>query len=450
MATEQFDEYEIKDVVCYLLSDVHKKYINYWTDKQKIKSVLASGNIPKDKYWTFKYVEKTEEYVPCKETYTKSHAFIEKQWCEDNIMKPEYHVLYKSSIIESKYKPVPELIELDENEVIILEDGTEMIINVYGEREYNKCYIRVSELAEKFNAKNIEKVLTNSTSSFEENYDYVYFCEKNVDSKFVSIDDEKGVTIKQVIFLTYHGFLHYCFTAVNKHAKLMSKWITSIVQTHHIGSMEQKGEKACSLLGISKKYSNVLHSFTVPVSGVYLFLLSTVRELKSKIPDKYLNKYADDMLVCKFGHSSNIRDRFNNINNTHKDLIIDKQLLCVAQTDVTKEVESENELKRIFKELECMFEYDNHKELIVINKNLVKTIVEYYKNIGERFAHTYQSYNNSIRELQDALKKQELNATINNLTHDNEILKYEKEILDLKAKNEILELKYQLLEQKIK
>ncbi len=99
---EQFDEYEIEDVVCYLLSDVHKKYINYWTDKRRIKSVLSSHNIPKDRYWKFRYDEKTKEYVTCKNTYTRSHAFIEKQWCEDNIMKPEYHILHNKYVTTDK------------------------------------------------------------------------------------------------------------------------------------------------------------------------------------------------------------------------------------------------------------------------------------------------------------------------------------------------------------
>ncbi len=435
-------EYNILNNVCYLLDDVHKDYKSYWTEKRRIKSIIKEGKIPNNKYWYYKHDKKTNKYEPCKEGYTQGFVFIEKQWCIDNIMQPKYRhinedttitVTTTSNTIQEEpeletrtYTNAPKKIKLTEYEHIILEDGTKMNIPVYGERQYDKCYIKVSDVTKLFNMHSVEKVVIDKRSSFKDGIDYVYFYDTD---KTNSGDAVKVVRQNIKPYFTYHGFIHYCLSSLNSNAQMMSRWITKIICTHHIGTRENKGSLACNLLDISNRYSNVLYSFKVPISGIYLFHFAYIKDLRGKIPDEYINKYPDNAMLCKYGQSSNISDRFENIRQTHSEFITNKQLLCVAQTDITKLVEAENDLRNMFKNIKCVFEHPEHREMVILMPEQLELVNTKYTEIGQKHEHSYSKYESNIEQY-----KKNIEFKNKELEYKDKELEYKDTIISCKDK----------------
>ena len=82
-----------------------------------------------------------------------------------------------SIIIEN----APPIIELEEHEKFILNDGSTADIEVRGERDYDKCYFKVKDLQNAYELKNLyTTIMDNRYNGYQEGKHYVYiFTGKN-------------------------------------------------------------------------------------------------------------------------------------------------------------------------------------------------------------------------------------------------------------------------------
>ena len=115
----------------------------------------------------------------------------------------------------------PNIIHLNDDEKFKDNNGNILEIETRGEREYNKIYFKVKDVAEKFNMISLLKNITDKDTIYNINQDYKYFiCEKKNDCN----------KYKKELFLTYNGFLrlihvsrNHKFNNTNIH--IIKKWL---------------------------------------------------------------------------------------------------------------------------------------------------------------------------------------------------------------------------------
>jgi len=186
-----------------------------------------------------------------------------------------------------------------------------------------------------------------------------------------------------------------------------------------MGTVQQKRELASKLLGIP--YSDVKRLLNLQgiVSCIYLTILGKVKDLRSDM--NIDSSYSDEDFVCKFGTTSNMVDRIQGHKQDYKNMNVNLHLKKICVIDPYYGYKAETELKNSVKKYKL--DYDNTKELIVLNeKRMVKV----------------EKLMNSIRSEFGATVKNEMQGIIDNLNHqiqlrDKNIQLHEKTI-ELKEK----------------
>jgi len=248
--------------------------------------------------------------------------------------------------------------------------------------------------------------------------------------------DQKNVSKKE-LFLTYNGILKVLFTSRSGNAEQFQNWASEILFVHQMGTIEQKDKLLSKIKGVS--YDTIQELFSInarTLPCVYLTAFNDVKTLRKLM--NISSEYKDDDIVYKFGLTKSFETRKNGHKSEYKDIanLIDMKLVKYTYIYPLYLTDAENELKD--KLSDYKINYNNHDELIVIPKNLFKFIEVVYENIGSKFSGHTAEFNKKVSEL---------NNQINELKHTIQLK--DKDILYEKQKNEILELKLQVLQFKM-
>jgi hypothetical protein len=341
---------------------------------------------------------------------------------------------------EKGIEKAPNIIHLDDKEKFTDNDGNMLEIETRGTRLCNNIFFKVKDVGKGFGINRIYESLTNNNTSYTIKEDYIYFmCEKpNSIDKYTN-------KVKKELFLTYEGILRVLFISRSGKTNGFIKWATEKLFVLQMGTITQKEKLVSNVLGVSANViKEVFKTSSTTIPCVYLFTLNTVKYLRDSMNlDK---KYTDDMIVCKYGFTSDLPRRtcehiktYGLIKGTELKLkyhsYVDPMYVSNAETDI----------RDFFESLEIGLEFSNYNELVIIKQSLLKSVERQYKQISNAYAGHIKDMIKEVEDMKNQLElKDEKNKNIV-LLKDNEINMLQKNNELLNRDLEIEKLKNQLM-----
>jgi hypothetical protein len=259
-------------------------------------------------------------------------------------------------IDDNGIEKAPKIIRLNDNEKFHDEDGNIIEILTRGEREYDKIYFRVKDVASSFNILRLQDIVLDKNTKYIMNTHYKYFIsKKHNDINTGSINNDR-IKIKKELYLTYKGFQRLIFLSKNACIKnnlyTMKKWLDNFdkkilnnykvniednIERNNTGYVYIVSSNLLNAVKIGMWRSNIesLYSRYITCYGnnihIDYFLTNNVRELESKthayfktykitneLFDKnYCNKYIEFVKNNVVLSSINIIDNDNILENNY-------------------------------------------------------------------------------------------------------------------------------------
>jgi hypothetical protein len=411
----------------YILSTDLLTHAPLYTKGMRSGKDLIKKKKINDKWWT--YARETNGIW--KKSDGKSRkcdkVFIRQCYVKEKVME-----LSGESIEINGVKEAPAIICLEENEMFKDDEGNLLEIETRGERIPKGVYFKVKDASYCFGMKKLYETLINKgTSNYKSDKDYKYFmCKKIINNEKKTNKDK----IKKELFLTYMGMLKVLFRARNNKADRFVKWATKTLFTAQMGTKEQKTILSSKLMGTNaKSMKEAFNKNARDIPCIYLFTLGYVKDLrKSMNIDK---KHADKSIVCKFGCSKEMSIRTQTHVNTYGKIDnCNLNMKAYTYIDPSNIFEAEGHVKRVAKKFGMKLKYNSEKELIVLDKENMKYMVEQYDIIGQLYmghiSEMMRKHKDLVNEivLLKATHKADMKEKDNQLLQkDNELLKYKLE-----------------------
>jgi hypothetical protein len=202
----------------------------------------------------------------------------------------------------------------------------------------------------------------------------------------------------------------------NENAKYFRSWATETLFTVQMGTQDAKQKLASSLIGVdvdSIKQVFSCNASKTPV--VYLFLIGPAKDMLKD------NKYGKNDLLCKFGRSDDLIRRSIEHDKTYsKEFNTNIELLCYSIIDPKFISQAEANISHYFENNKV--DYNNEKELVVINSKNLKLIKEQYMMIQNLYIGHYTDLYNRITELEKELKDEKHKYILLTEQHKNKLL----------------------------
>lgn len=411
--------HKINKINYYLIDDINSYYPGFKKIYESDTDLITRYNINKNNY--------TYSQLLSNKTLKLDKLFIRCKWFNNYFTQKE---LEESENIED----MPPKIHLIDDEKFKDDNGNIYDIETRGNRDYNEYYFNIEDVALLFKIPNLKDKIIKSNTLYEKNKDYKYF-KKNIREK--------------KLYLTYNGILRVLFTSRNKSVEKFRNWATKTLFTAQMGTNDQKTKLASELLGIDNKTLQSILKTTSGISCLYLFNIGPVSDLRTKYNiDDTIN---DENCVAKFGRTNKLARRLTeHMSNYGNDI----ELLIFEYIDEKLLVEAEASLKKYFKATNTRLITDREDELIIVNKESLKLLKDQYRMIGTTYRGEVGENINVVKDLISKHEKELMmkDKEISDIKHKNDILvselKHEKE-LALKD-NEYLKLKLELVELKLK
>lgn len=414
----------------YVLADELKemKYSNFMIRLRTTRHLVKDFNI-KEEYYAYGVV-KEGTFKEQSEQCRQSKLFLRMKWVktrlpEDDSYNYEEWVKARNEkkdprvVLKDREKPMPLLI-IDEEEAFHDKDGKCLAIEMRGERSADKCFFRVNDVANAFGISDLYSTIIRSNTSYIEGEDYKKIIRK-VSETIRNREDEKGRYIKE-LFLTYTGLLRVLFSTRNGLTRPFTYWATQVLFTAQLGEEKEKIDLCADILKTDYHIvKSVLSRSTSPFPCIYLIELGSPEDLKIDAPS--------GTIIYKYGRTNHMTRRMyehtrtfgRNISMTRFSLIDDK--FCSK---------AETEIRSYFDKKKCIVKYENHDEIVALNRDTLKETVTEYEDIRQKYAGKYAEI---------ALKLEHDLDTINS---HKDILKDKSEIIEAerkssKLKDEIIE-----------
>ena len=324
---------------------------------------------------------------------------------------------------EEPIEPLPEIINLEDNEKFIDNDGNIIDIEVRGCRKHDGCYFKVIDIMKGFDIKYLNKVITNEKGYLRDvHYKCFYF-----GGSTNSTNDK----IKR-LYLTYTGLLRVLFASHKQTTDKFINWASKTLFTAQMGTPTQKRVLASKLLGVSPKaVKEVFNKTACTLPCIYLFSVGLVKDLR-----KTLNidaSYNDDMNVYKWGMTIDLERRTGEHEPTYGKMkgaqlelvlfgLIDQQYISNAETKV----------KNLFKGMDSILDHEKYDELAILPKTKLKFIKEQYELISSKYRGHIGELIHKLTEKDNVIKLVKERCLKDLAMKDIEILRKDLEIANLK------------------
>jgi hypothetical protein len=237
-----------------MISILHqnKKYVNgeyiisnapiYSKGVRGARDLIKKKNISNDKYIFARKVN--DKFII---TDGKS-AKVDKVFFIQSLIKtiPELNKETEEKIVDDRgIEKAPNLIYLKDEEKFKDNQGNVIEIETRGEREHDKIYFKVKDVAIGFNIERLQDVLIDKNKDYNHYIDYIYFICKNPTNsvKKTSKITNDNVTVKKELFLTYQGMLRVLFVSRNNKTNNFIGWATKTLFTCNIIYKKLKNKK---------------------------------------------------------------------------------------------------------------------------------------------------------------------------------------------------------------
>ncbi len=405
----------------YMLSHIKDEYEELFPNRRIIRSFVAKHNVPIKKYVYARHSE--GELTVYNDDIKGCKIFILVSWFDDKFCDIINKKKTKTKINGSKTKKEPktngskikkepktngskkkqktngskkdledtyEIIELDETEKFIDTENNIIEIETRGRRHHEKCYFKVSDIRDGFGIDHIKSTIVRKNSSYIPDVDYIY----------IIIDGQEK------LFLTYEGLLRLLFTTRCINAKSFTYWAIKTLFSAQLGTVKQKNKLCAKLLGVTPDdIKHVFKPINTSISGIYLFLLGTVKDLRESL--NIGDEYADTDLVFKYGYTDSLLRRAGehqatfsviegcNLRLEHFELV-DPQFLSKAELGIKKFISNTTGF------------LDTHvsTEITIVPSKKTKELKEQFKLISNKFVGTCKQLSNEITELKSFYENQ--------------------------------------------
>lgn len=372
-----------------------------------------------EKYYCFARLEDDDWIVTDGKSIKFDKVFIKKSYLKNipelNGEKGEFN----------GFAEAPEIIELDDRDKFVDDEGNILEIETRGEREWNKIYFRAKDISAAFSIKNLINTVRDKNSSHEMEKDYTYFiCKKKVKTFFET---------KKELFFTYTGVIRILFTSRSPIADCFIKWASEKLFTLQMGTEKQKRKLVADVLGVSAEtVREVFDRDSKTVPCVYLLTIGYVRDLREKLslPDKF----TDDSIVCKYGFTKDLSRRICEHEKRYG-CMGDLKVKLYSYIDPQYMSKAESDISACMKSMDAYIEYKTETELVAIPSKMMMHVETCYKNIA-------REYMGHISELITRLKEKD--AECKTLEKEIELIKINKEYEMEKLNSQIDKLKYEI------
>jgi hypothetical protein len=419
-----------------------------------IRGVVKKHDIPETDHL---YAMKLEDN-PLVVTYKvlKAKLFLSEEWSKNHLPSLNSNCVYK-------YDPLPPLIELEDSEKFMDDEGNLYNVETRGERSEDKVFFKAKDVARVFDMKNLTKV-----TLFNKDYGYstplhykVFVIDELINHEFMSNRNKDG----RVTFLTYTGLLKVIYTSRgNPIVERFRKWATKVVYTAHLGTQEQREQLVKQIKGGADPESvkNVLKCSVTSTPCIYLFCLGGVKDLKEKEEFKEaLTNHKNSDKVYKYGKSIDLRRRTGEHRRSWAPLEI--KLTKYAYIDPQYISKVELELKNYLSDdLECKFlKVTHNNEIVVLSNQQLKLLSDKYVDFSREYGGCLTDITKTNIELERMMQstihdastykvEAERKLETLNLTHELEMEKLNHKFELERSKSELLKKEIEILNLKLK
>lgn len=298
------------------------------------------------------------------------------------------------------------IITLEDNQKFRDCDGNIIDIETRGDREFDKIYFKLSDIAESFGVKNIENTILDAKSHYEPVIDFVY----------ITLEKKKKAQKKDVaLFLTYEGVLKIFIVLKNSKMRPYVRWAIETLFVCQMGTEKQKEVIVRNLLGVSAStFRELMSPSQVPITCVYLFTLGYVADLR--ISMSIDANIPDDFIVAKYGYSKDLARRTGeHLPDLEKIKNVSLRLKYYSYIDPQFTSAGETYIKNLFNASDSHIRYEKKDEIVAISKKQLESLAESYDHIGKK-------YSGNVSELITKIKDLECNIELANTKHEKELL----------------------------
>ena len=191
----------------------------------KLRKIVSIKKIPEE-YYIYAYHNK-DGLVISDESYFKAHLFLDREWVDENI----------PGMKDNTGKPVvdilPDLIELDDHEQFIGQNGEKLKITIRGNRKKREFFFRVKDIVEEFDMPRLHDIISDKSSEgYLEHVHYKYFYRKKLSYSSETSDNQK-IGHKRHLYLTYFGLMRSITSSKSKSVIMnqcaIINWFNNIV-----------------------------------------------------------------------------------------------------------------------------------------------------------------------------------------------------------------------------
>jgi hypothetical protein len=452
--------YKIENTECYLSKDIfnYDRAFFIGISSVRMREIIIKKKLQLEDY-LFGLELSNGTIIKKDQTLRKAQLFLTKEYVENNVPK------FKNTITKTdyKYEIAPSELNLTDEEKFKDENGNIINIEVRGERKHDKCYFKIEDVSKGFEIPRLYDSLIDKTGNYKINTHYKYFGISIVDKTRKDVNDANTTTIQKKLYLTYLGILKVLFCSRTGTAEKFQDWACEKLFTIQMGEDDDKIKLSSKMIGMNFKTLKHLlgcNSFD-KTPCVYLFSLSSANKLLDT------DKYKENDIVCKFGYTKDLKERFETHQIHYKKEFknIDSiELITFSIVDVFHLSAAESKLYTLFEDKKL--EYKNEQELIILDKTKINKIKEHYNMIQKTYIGSYQELYDQINILKQQLKDKdnELKDKDNEINlikeiHTRELLEEknklilkdkEIELQNIKYENNLLTYKVKLLENGIK
>jgi len=349
---------KIEEIECYLAKDIfnYDRAFFIGINATRMRDIIIKKKLQPDEY-LFGLELSNGTILKKEEKLRKAQIYLTKEYVHTNIPK------YKKNIDKNDYKYdiAPEILYLTDEEKFKDENGNIINIEVRGERKHDKCYFKMEDVSKGFGMNNLHQVLLDKTGKYNINIHYKYF--SIVDKLRTDENTTNTTTIQKKIYLTYKGMLKVLFTSRTGSAEKFQDWACEKLFTIQMSAEEDKIKLSSKMTGMDLKTLKHLlgcNSYD-KTPCVYLFMIGEANKLLKT------EKYKNNDIICKFGYTKDLKERFqthqNNYNKLFEDEEIKIELITFGIVDIFNLATAENKLYTLFEDKKL--EFKNEQELII-------------------------------------------------------------------------------------
>jgi hypothetical protein len=443
----------------------------------KKRLITKKKAIPDTEYVYANFLARTKEWNMSDENCKKAQLLITKSWVDkyyfrsEDVISPVAHSVPSVIIVPSPpplpiilveikeekedikqdsqledlerkeekevIENAPPILELEDEEKFHDTDGNIIEIETRGEKEVDKIFFKVSDIANGFDMPNLKDTLIHKDKGYERGTDYKCFNRVSTATNGrPNKPTDPNKKTKKSLYLSYDGLMRVLIVSRNKNAKKFSHWATTKLFTIQMGTKEAKEVLGTEVLNIKiENYRAVFGKYSQGFPCIYLLSLGKVGSLRDTFGISA--EINNDLTVYKYGFTCDIKRRLGEHNKDYGKMAnVNVELELFNYIDLKYTSEAEADIRDIFEAYDNVLDVSGRNELVALNTKQFDRIKKEYIRTGREFA-------GATKELQEEIARLKTEIIEMRLKHQLEVQEYKNRAERAEFVNNLKEQHYQ-------